>query len=196
LLETPALTLGFLTRQLLGDLAGAGFFRQLLLTQALFLGLARSLGLQPAAFGGEPLLLGLAFGGESRLLGLPRLPGGLFPGKLLGALALEALALGALRGFLPGLGLPLSFRGHAAALALADVTAQQVATAVGLDLFRAVLLVHLALRIHRRHVDSILRSATAGREGEGEGDGDGNVLVHDSPFRVRRRAAPELFELT
>src|SRR5262249_58304134 len=89
-------------------------------------------------------------GGEPRLLGGPPLPGRLFPGKLLGALTLEALALGALRGFLPGLGLPLLFRDHAAALALADVTAQQVATAVGLDLFRAVLLVHLALRIHRR----------------------------------------------
>src|SRR6185369_8281819 len=83
LLQTPALTLGFLTRYLLGDQARtffclgllptrALFFRQLLLTQALFLGLARGLGLQLAALGGEPLLLGS-----------PLLAGGLFPGKLL-----------------------------------------------------------------------------------------------------------------
>src|SRR5205085_7851241 len=58
LLETPTLTLGRLTRFLLGELAGTSFCLRPLLTLALFLGLAGGLGLQPAALGGEPLLLG------------------------------------------------------------------------------------------------------------------------------------------
>ena len=52
-------------------------YRTYALTLALFLGLARGLGLQQAALGGEPLLLGS-----------PLLPGGLFQGKLLGAFTL------------------------------------------------------------------------------------------------------------
>src|SRR5690606_12310965 len=103
-----------------------------LLTLPLFLGLARGLGLQPAALGGEPLLLGSPLGGEPLLLGSTQLPGGLFPGKLLGALTLEALARGALLGFPPGPGLPLFFRDLGAALGLSDLTAQQV-TAVGIE---------------------------------------------------------------
>src|ERR1043165_1632619 len=194
--STLALTLGCLARFLLGEqagtffrlrllLTGTFFFRQLLLAQALFLGLARGLLLQPAALGGEPLLLGSL-----------RLPRGLFPGELLGALTLGLLARGALLGLPAGLGLAFFFRGQGATLARAELTAQQVATAVGLDLFRAVLLVYLALRIHRRrHRGSILRSAAAGREHEDEAEDDGHVLVHGSPFRFPRRAAPELFEL-
>src|SRR5437773_1007107 len=148
--------LGCLTRFLLGALAGTGFCLRPLLTLALFLGLARGLGLQPVALGGEPLLLGSPRGGEPLLLGSPLLPGGLFQGKLLGALTL-------------------------AALALSDLTAHQVA-AVGIDGSAAVLLAHLARRIHRR-VGSILRLATAaGREHEEEDDG--YVLVHGSPFRL------------
>src|SRR5919109_780975 len=167
-------------------LAGAGFCLRSLLTLALFLGLARGLGLQPAALGGEPLLLGS-----------PLLPGGLFPGKLLGALTLEALARRALLGFLPGPGLPLFgfppgpglplfFRDLGAALGLSDLTAHQVA-AVGDNRSAAVLLAYLARRIHRRRVGSILRFATAaGREHEEEDDG--YVLIHGSPFRFGRRA--------
>ena len=166
--ETPTLTLGCLTgfllgtlarltRFLLGTLAGKGFGRRLLLPLALYLGLARGLGLQPAALGSEPLLLGS-----------PLLAGGLFPGKLLGALTFEALARGALLGFLPGLGLPLFLRDPGAALPLSDLTAQQVG-AIGIDLSAAVLLAHLARRIHRRRRGSILRFATAaGREHEEE----------------------------
>src|SRR6267143_977913 len=181
--ETPTLTLGCLTRFLLGKLAGTGFCLRPLLTLALFLGLARGLGLQPAALGREPLLLGS-----------PLLLGGLFPGKLLGALTLEALALGALLGFPPGPGLPLFFCDLGTALGPSDLTAHQVA-AVGIDGSAAVLLAHLARRIHRRPVGSILRFATAaGREYEEEDDG--YVLVHGSPFRFGRRAAPELREFT
>src|SRR5688572_18016830 len=99
LLETPALALGCLARFLLGELAGTGLCLRFLLALALLLGLARGLGLQPAALGGGPLLLGRPRsgeprllggprGGEPRLLGSPLLPGGLFPGKLLGALPL------------------------------------------------------------------------------------------------------------
>src|SRR5687768_14156493 len=180
LLETPTLTLGGLARFLLGAqarltgfllgaLAGTGFCLRLLLTLALFLGLARGLGLQPAALGGEPLLLGS-----------PLLPGGLFPGKLLGALTLETLALGALLGLPLGPGLPFCFGDLGAALGLSDLTAHQVAAVVN-DRSAAVLLAHLARRIHRRHVGSILRFATAaGREHEDEDDG--HVLVHGSPF--------------
>src|SRR5258708_10816680 len=104
--------LGCITRFLLGALAGTGFCLCLLLTLALFLGFARGLGLQPAALGGEPLLLGS-----------PLLPGGLFPGKLLRALALEALARGKLPRFPPAPGLPLFFRDPGAALGLSDLTA-------------------------------------------------------------------------
>ena len=181
LLETPALTLGCLTgflrgalarltRLLLGALAGTGFGLRLLLTLALFLGLARGLGLQPQALGGEPLLLGN-----------PLLAGGLFPGQLLGALTLEALARGALLGFLSGPGLPLFFRDLGAALGLGDLTAHQVAAA-GIDRPAAVLLAHPARRIHRRREGSFLRSAAAARR-EHEEEGYGYVLVHGSPFK-------------
>src|SRR5688500_3262525 len=169
--ETPALARGCLPRFLLGEQAGTGFCllplltltglcRELLLTLALFLGLARGLGLQQAAFGGEPLLLGSA-----------RLPLGLFPGKLLGPLTLEALALGALRGFLPGPGLPLFFCGHGAALGRADVAAPQVAGAGGIDRSAAVLLADLARRIHRRRGGPLLQAAAACREHEEQDDG-------------------------
>ncbi|HZF19813.1 MAG TPA: hypothetical protein VE008_08920, partial [Burkholderiales bacterium] len=137
--ETPTLTLGCLTRFLLGKLAGTGFCRRPLLTLALCRGRSRSLGLQPAALSGEPLLLGS-----------PRLPGGLFPGKLLGLLTLEALARGALLGFLPGPSLPLLFRDPGAAIGLSFVAAQQVAAVGGIDLSDADLPAHLARRIHRR----------------------------------------------
>src|SRR5213078_3944063 len=162
-----------------GKLAGTGFRLRPLLTLALFLGLARRLGLQPAALSGEPLLLGS-----------PLLPGGLFPGKLL-----EALTLGALLGFPPGPGLPLFFFELGAPLGLSELNAHQVA-AVHMDDSGADLPAHLARRIHQRwHIGSILRSATAGgREHEYEDDGHG--LVHGSPFRFRRHAAPELRELT
>ena len=62
LLETGTLARGGLARFLRGALAGQGLCLRLLPTLALFLGLARGLGLQPAALGGEPLLLGLARG--------------------------------------------------------------------------------------------------------------------------------------
>src|SRR2546422_4948667 len=136
--ETPTLTRGCLTRFLLGALAGTGFCLRPLLTLALFLGLARGLGLQPEALGGEPLLLGSPLLPGGLLLGSQLLPGGLFPGKLLGALTLEALARGALLGFPPGPGLPLFFRDLGAALGLSDLTAHQVA-AVGIDGSAAVL---------------------------------------------------------
>src|SRR2546422_1065915 len=123
--ETPTLTRGCLTRFLLGALAGTGFCLRPLLTLALFLGLARGLGLQPEALGGEPLLLGSPLLPGGLLLGSQLLPGGLFPGKLLGALTLEALARGALLGFPPGPGLPLFFRDLGAALGLSDLTAHQ-----------------------------------------------------------------------
>src|SRR3989475_12063749 len=102
-------------------MAGTGFCLRPLLTLALFLGLARGLGLQPAALSGEPLLLGS-----------PLLPGGLFPGKLLGALTLEALARGALLGFPAGPGLPLFFFELGAPLGLSELNAHQVA-AVHMD---------------------------------------------------------------
>src|SRR5207247_6880031 len=105
---------------------------------ALFLGLARGLGLQPAVLSGEPLLLGS-----------PLLPGGLFPGTLLGALTLEALACGALLGFPPGPGLPLFFFALGAPLGLTDLCAPPVA-AVHMDGSGADLPAHLARRIPRR----------------------------------------------
>src|SRR5688572_14879144 len=77
LLETPTLTLGCLTRFLLGALAGTGFCLRPLPTLALFLGLARGLGLQPAALGGEPLLLGSPLLPGGLLLGSPLLTRGL-----------------------------------------------------------------------------------------------------------------------
>src|SRR5205085_2888862 len=118
------------------------------------------------------------------LLGSPLLTRGLFLGKLLGALTLEALARGALLGFPPGPGLPLLFRDLGAAFGLGDLAAHQVAAVVN-DRVKAVLLAHLARRIHRRRVACILRFGTgiaAGREHEEE-DG-GYVLVHGSPFRL------------
>ncbi len=179
LLETPTFTLGCLARFLLGALASTGFCLRFLLTLALFLGLARGLGLQPEALGGEPLLLGSSQLREPLFLGSPLLAGGLFPGKLLGALTLEALALGALLGFPPGPGLPLFFGHPGAALGLSDLTASQVA-AVGIERSAAVLLAHLARRIHRRRVGCILRpAAAAGREHEEEED-DAYVLIHGS----------------
>src|SRR5688500_5772958 len=181
LLQTPTLARGCLTRFLLGALArltrlllgeleGTGFRRRLFQTLALFLGLAGGFGLQPAALGGEPLLLRLA-----------QLAGGLFPGELLGALTLEALARGALLGFLAGPGLALLFRGPGAALGLGDLAAHQVA-AVGIDGPAAVLLAHPARRVHRRREGSLPRvAAAAGREQEEEDPR--YVLLHGSPFR-------------
>src|SRR5580765_2247936 len=125
-------------RFLLGALAGTGFCLRPLLPLALFLRLARGLGLHLAALGGEPLLLGSLL-----------LTRGLFQGKLLGALTLEALKRGALLGFPPGPGLPLFFCDPGAALGLSDLTAHQVAAVVN-DRSGAILLAHLARRIHRR----------------------------------------------
>src|SRR5258708_14252017 len=107
--------LGCITRFLLGALAGTGFCLRSLLTLALFLGLARGLGLQPAALSGEPLLLGS-----------PLLPGALFPGKLLAALTLHALARLALLRFPPRPSPPLFFFEFGAPLCLSDINAQQV----------------------------------------------------------------------
>src|SRR5688572_9459502 len=192
LLEAPTLTLGCLPGFLRGALPGKGFCRLLLQTLALLLGFERGLGLQPAALGGEPLLFGSPQLRESLLLGSPRLPGSLFQGKLLGALTLEALARGALLGFLPGLGLPLFLRGPGAALGLRDLTAHQVA-AVVIERSAAVLLAHLAGRIHRRRGGSIPRCATAaGREHE-EKD-DRYILFHGSPFRFGGAQRQTCFE--
>jgi len=125
---------------------------------------------------------------SSSLLGFTRLARGFLAGKLLGALPLEALALGALRGFPPGPREALLFLGHGAALGLADLAAQQVAAIVG-DGLGAVLLAHLARLVERRHGACVPRAAAAaGREHEEEDDGE--ALVHGSPFRFGRRAPP------
>src|SRR5207248_10542807 len=128
-----------------------------------------------------PFFLGSPLLPRGLLLGSPLLPGGLFPGKLRGALTLEALALGALLGFPPGPGLPLFLRDPGAALGLGNLTAHQVA--VGIDGFGALLLAHLASRIHRRQIGSILRCAAAASR-DHEKEDDGYVLVHGSPFRL------------
>src|SRR5438477_327015 len=109
--------------------------------------------------------------------------------------ASEAWLTDYVSGFPPGPGLPLFFFELGAPLGLSELNAHQVA-AVHMDDSGADLPAHLARRIHQRwHIGSILRSATAGgREHEYEDDGHG--LVHGSPFRFRRHAAPELRELT
>ena len=63
-----------------------------------------------------------------------------------------------------------------------------------IDRSAAVLLAHLARRIHRRRRPYCDVATAASREHEEEDDG--YVLVHGSPFRFGRRAAPELRELT
>src|SRR5262245_54315936 len=173
LFDAPTLALGCLACFLLG--AQAGSFP--LLTLALRLGLARGLLLQPAALGGEPLLFGS-----------PRLPGGLFPGKLFGACTLGPFARGALLSFPPGPGLPLLFRGPGAALGLCELAAHQVADVGVIDRPAAVLLADPARRIHHGAAVGILWSTAAGRQHEEEDDGC--FLVHDSPFKFARATAP------